>query len=136
MRPRYPLSHSDAKALRAAALRYPETVENLPKDYHAFKVGDRNTFLFLKPREGGGFECSLKLPYRAAEALKRKGATPMEYGMAAHGWVTLRFAPKTKAPLTVLLDWLDESWRAAAPKKLSGTFAPRSHAKRIRRAAR
>jgi predicted DNA-binding protein (MmcQ/YjbR family) len=132
MRPRFPLIHPDARALCAAAPQYPGTVERRPKDYHAFKVGDRNTFLFIIPREDGGFACSLKLPYRAEEALKLKLAAPMEYGMAAHGWVTLNFAAKAKAPLMALLDWLDESWRVAAPKKLSGTFAPPSRSKRLR----
>jgi hypothetical protein len=32
--------------------------------------------------------------------------------------------------MTKLLDYLDESWRAVAPKKLSSAFAPPALAKR------
>lgn len=125
-----PLRHAEAKALRAAALRYPDTVENFPWDHHAYKAAGKKTFLFLTSLENGGFNCSMKLPYRHEEALKLKGAAPTGYGMAASGWVTFTFSAKAKPPMTKLLDWLDESWRAIAPKKLSASFPPPELAKR------
>jgi predicted DNA-binding protein (MmcQ/YjbR family) len=125
-----PLKHPDAKALRKAALAYPETVEDFPWDHHAYKVAGKKTFLFLTGMEDGGFNCSMKLPYRNEEALKLKGAAPTGYGMGASGWVTFTFGGKGKPPLAKLLDYLDESWRAVAPKKLSASFAPPAIAKR------
>lgn len=119
-----PLKHPDAKSLRKAALAYPQTTEDFPWDHHAFKAGGKKTFLFLTSMEEGGFSCSMKLPFRNEEALKLKGAAPTGYGMAASGWVTFTFGPKAKAPLPKLIDYLDESWRAVAPKKLSTGFAP------------
>lgn len=119
-----PIKHADAKALRKAALVYPETVEDFPWDHHALKVAGKKTFLFLTSTAEGGFNCSLKLPYRNEEALKLKGAAPTGYGMAKSGWVTFTFGPKAKPPLAKLIDYLDESWRAVAPKKLSAAFAP------------
>lgn len=119
-----PLKHPDAKALRKAALAYPDTVEDFPWDHHAFKTANKKTFLFMTGAADGGFNCTLKLPYRNEEALRLKGAEPTGYGMSKSGWVTITFAPKAKVPLPKLLDWLDESWRAVAPKKLSAAFAP------------
>lgn len=119
-----PLKHADAKALRKAALAYPETLEDFPWDHHAYKAAGKKVFLFLTGAEGGGFNCSMKLPYRSSEALKIKGAEPTGYGMGKSGWVTFTFSAKAKVPREKLLDYLDESWRAVAPKKLSAAFAP------------
>lgn len=124
MSPSPPLKHADAKALRKAALHYPQTVEDFPWGHSAMKVAGKKTFLFLSGDEAGGFSCSVKLPFRADEALKIKNAKPTEYGLGRAGWVTLTFTAKAKAPLAKLEDWLDESWRAVAPKKLSAAFPP------------
>ncbi len=119
-------SHPAAKALRKAALAYPHTIEDFPWGERAFKVAGKKVFLFLSEREGGGFSCSMKLPFRNEEALGVKGATPTGYGLARSGWVTFVFGAKARPPLPALLDYLDESWRAVAAKKLSAARpAPR-----------
>ncbi|MGD9979677.1 MAG: MmcQ/YjbR family DNA-binding protein [Hyphomonadaceae bacterium] len=125
-----PLKHADARALRKAALKFPETVEDFPWDHHAFKTPNKKAFLFLTGSEGGGFNCSMKLPYRQQEALEIKGAEPTGYGMGKSGWVTFTFGPKAKPPMAKLTDYLDESWRAVAPKKLSAGYAPPAAPKR------
>jgi len=125
-----PLKHADAKALRKAAMAYPDTVEDFPWGHRAFKVAGKKTFMFLSSTDDGGFSFSLKLPFRNAEALKMKGATPTEYGMAKSGWVTFRYGAKAKPPLAKLIDYLDESWRAIAPKKMQASVAPPTPAKR------
>lgn len=119
-----PLKHADAKALRKVALAYPATVEDFPWGHSAFKAAGRKAFMFLSATDDGGFTCSMKLPFRSEEALKIKGAEPTGYGLAKSGWVTFTFAAKSKPPLAKLSDYLDESWRAVAPKKLSAAFAP------------
>ncbi len=119
-----PLKHADAKALRKAALAFPQTVEDFPWGHAAFKVAGKKAFLFMSATEEGGFSCSMKLPFRNAEALQTKGAEPTGYGMAKSGWVTFNFSAKAKPPLAKLIDYMDESWRAVAPKKLSATHAP------------
>lgn len=116
--------HPAAEALRAAALAYPTTVEDHPWGDTAFKVGGKKVFCFFGEGEEGGFSCSMKLPYRAAEALEMKGAAPTGYGLGRAGWVSFRFGAKSRAPVAKLIDYLDESWRAVAPKKLSATFPP------------
>lgn len=119
-----PLRHPDGKALRKAALAYPDTVEDFPWGHSAFKVGGKKVFMFMGGDEDGGFSCSMKLPFRNEEALKVKGAKPTEYGLGRAGWVTFQFGAKARPPMAKLTDWLDESWRAVAPKKLSAAYAP------------
>lgn len=123
------LKHADGKALRTAALRYPETVEDFPWGHSAFKVKGKKAFMFMAAEEDGGFSCSMKLPFRNDDALKIKGAKRTEYGLGKAGWVTFNFSAKAKAPMAKLVDYLDESWRAVAPKKLSEAFAPPAAAK-------
>ncbi len=118
------LKHADGKALRTAALRYPETAEDFPWGHYAFKVKGKKAFLFMGGDEDGGFSCSMKLPFRNEEGLKIKGAKRTEYALGKSGWVTFIFTAKAKPPMSKLVDYLDESWRAVAPKKLSEAFQP------------
>ena len=127
-----PPKHSQAKVLRQAALAYPETVEDFPWGERAFKAAGKKVFMFLWEGEDG-VSLSLKLPFRSEEALAMKGAEPTGYGLGRAGWVTFRYAPKGKLPLDRLTDYLDESWRAVAPKKLAAVFAPPRPAKRRKR---
>jgi predicted DNA-binding protein (MmcQ/YjbR family) len=125
-----PLKHADGKALRKAALAFPGTVEDFPWGHSAFKVGGKKAFMFMGADEEGGFSCSMKLPFRNEEALKIKGAKPTEYGLGRSGWVTFSFTAKSKPPLSKLVDYLDESWRAVAPKKLSAAHVPNATKRR------
>ena len=115
-----PIKHADGKKLREAALAYPQTVEDFPWGDRAMKVAGKKVFLFIGATDGG-FSCSMKLPYRNEEALKLKNAKPTPYGLGRAGWVSFTFTAKSKVPMTKMLDWLDESWRAVAPTKLSAT---------------
>lgn len=116
-----PIKHVEGKALRAAALAYPQTVEDFPWGDRAMKVAGKKVFLFIGASHDGGFSCSMKLPYRHEEALKLKNTKPTPYGLGRAGWVSFTFSAKSKVPMTKMLDWLDESWRAVAPAKLSAT---------------
>lgn len=120
IKPKHPL----ARELRKSALAFPETVEDFPWGHSAFKVAGKKAFLFMGEDEEGGWSCSMKLPFRSEEALKIRGAAPTEYGLGKSGWVSFRFTAKAKPPMAKLADYLDESWRAVAPKKLSAAFAP------------
>jgi predicted DNA-binding protein (MmcQ/YjbR family) len=125
-----PITHADGKKLRQAALAYPQTVEDFPWGDRAFKIAGKKVFLFMGASNGGGFSCSMKLPYRHEDALKLKHAKPTPYGLGKSGWVSFTFTAKSKVPMTKMLDWLDESWRAVAPAKLSAAHAPAAVPKR------
>jgi predicted DNA-binding protein (MmcQ/YjbR family) len=103
--------------LRACALRYPDVREDHPWGESAFKVKDK-TFVFMgcdKTRLG----LSLKLPRSREFALECHPFTkPTPYGLGKAGWVTAEFFAKDKPPLDILEAWIDESFRAIAPKKV------------------
>jgi predicted DNA-binding protein (MmcQ/YjbR family) len=116
-------AHPIAKALRAAAMAYPDTTEDFPWDHPAYKAASKKAFLFM-----GGYAdaltVSMKLPFRHEDACARDGATPTGYGLGKSGWVTFSFPKaRAKADFAKLIDYLDESWRAVAPKKLSQAYA-------------
>jgi predicted DNA-binding protein (MmcQ/YjbR family) len=125
-------------ALAAAALAYPETKEEAPWGHRAFKVKGK-TFLFLGS-EGNELGLSVKLPHSNAIALALPFTEPTHYGLGKSGWVSASFKAGDEAPVELLLEWLDESFRAIAPKKLvsvlSATLAPPTRpAKSVPRAA-
>jgi predicted DNA-binding protein (MmcQ/YjbR family) len=76
------------------------------------------TFVFLALDEEG-LSLSAKLPLSGVAALALPFASPTGYGLGKSGWVTARFAAGDEVPLELLHEWLDESYRAIAPKKLS-----------------
>lgn len=104
------------KKLRDFAMDYPDTTEDFPWGHSAFKV-NKKVFLFLAT-DKGELSMSMKLPISGKAALKNAFASPTEYGMGKHGWVTSRFGGGDKVPLDLLTDWIDESFRAIASKKV------------------
>src|SRR3954470_6701646 len=103
-----------ATKLRAHSLAYPETTEEFPWDESAFKVKGK-TFVFMRA-DPGDLSFSVKLPKSRKKALAFPGSEPTHYGLGAKGWVTLR--PSAKTPLDLLLSFVDESYRAIAPKRV------------------
>ena len=103
-----------AKALKAHALSYPETTESFPWGESAFKVKGK-TFVFMRA-DADEVSFSVKLPQSRKKALALPGSEPTHYGMGAKGWVTLR--PTAKTSLKLLQSFIDESYRAVAPKRV------------------
>lgn len=102
--------------LRKFALAYPGAWEDHPWGETVVKV-KKKVFLFLG-RPDGGLSLSVKLPESATIALSLPFAAPTGYGLGKSGWVTARFEPRARPPVEVLERWIDESYRAVAPKKL------------------
>src|SRR6185436_1583818 len=75
-------------------------------------------FLFMYGAEGT-LSLSLKLPQSADAALLLPFCEPTGYGLGKSGWVTSKFEKKDAPPLDMLLEWLEESYRAVAPKKIA-----------------
>ncbi|MEP6862963.1 MAG: MmcQ/YjbR family DNA-binding protein [Deltaproteobacteria bacterium] len=99
-------------------------------------VNDK-TFAYLTV-EGEPFQISCKLPSSSAMALMLPFTKPTEYGLGKSGWVSASFE-KHEPSLEMLKAWIDESYRAQAPKKLlkqlDGGGMPAPPAKPERKAA-
>lgn len=105
-----------AADLRDAALCYPDTDEHFPWGETAIKVKGK-TFLFMRSDEDE-ISLSVKLPQSREDALALPFTEPTHYGLGKSGWVTSSFKRGDDVPVGVLMDWIDESYRAVAPKKL------------------
>jgi predicted DNA-binding protein (MmcQ/YjbR family) len=102
--------------------RYPGAHEKSPWPGHRDLAVNDKTFAYLSA-PGDPCGLSLKLPFSRSLALDLPGAEPTEYGLGKSGWVSLRFDDDDALPPTELLEsWLDESYRAQAPKKLLAKF--------------
>ena len=103
--------------LRAFGLTYPGAHSKAPwPDHDDLAVNDK-TFAYL-PAAGQPFSLSVKLPYTGEVALGLPYAKPTAYGLGKSGWVSFAPAPDEIPDLDQLKDWIDESYRAQAPKKL------------------
>jgi predicted DNA-binding protein (MmcQ/YjbR family) len=115
---------SGLKELREFGLRYPSAHLKSPWPGHLDLAVKDKTFAYLSV-EGEPFSISCKLPESNALALLLPFTEPTAYGLGKSGWVSAKFSDG-KLPLEMLKDWIDESYRAQAPKKLVRSLAPRA----------
>ena len=98
----------------AFALSLPEAVEEHPWGEDVAKVRGK---IFVFAGSTGSRRMSVKLAESHAHALAIDGAEPTGYGLGKAGWVTVPLrAPGVS--LDVLRDWVEESYRIVAPKRL------------------
>jgi predicted DNA-binding protein (MmcQ/YjbR family) len=102
--------------LRQAALEYPEATEDFPWGERAIKVR-KKVFVFMMA-DGSGLYVTTKLPDSAPFAVMQPFANPSGYGLGKSGWVSSKFEPGERPPIDLLCEWIDESYRAIAPKTL------------------
>jgi predicted DNA-binding protein (MmcQ/YjbR family) len=107
-------SQKPQAALRAYALSLPGAREEFPWGESVVKVGSK-VFVFLG-REGD-VGISVKLPDSGMAALSLPFVEPTGYGLGKSGWVTATFPRGAGAPVGLLREWIEESYRAVAPKK-------------------
>jgi predicted DNA-binding protein (MmcQ/YjbR family) len=110
------------KTLRAFGLSYPGVETKSPWPGHDDLAVNGKTFAYLSAA-GDPFIISLKLPFTGDEALQLPFATPTGYGLGKSGWVTFEPAPAEMPSLETLKSWIDESYRAQAPKRLAAQIA-------------
>ena len=126
MAPRKPDPRSLEGVLRAKALSYPETTEEFPWGERAIKVRGK-AFIFMRAT-GKDVSFSVKLNDSLAEALELGYVEPTHYGLGKHGWVTASVDASRESPVELFESWLDESYRAVAPKKLVTALDAKSDA--------
>ena len=107
-------THAD---LIGFALSLPGAWEDHPWGETVAKVG-KKVFVFSGADAKGAFSFSVKLPESGDAALAMPFAEPTGYGLGQRGWVSIRLGAKDKIPLDLVRAWVEESYRAVAPKKL------------------
>ena len=103
--------------LRAFGLAYPDAHTKSPWPGHLDLAVRDKTFAYLS-LEGQPLHISCKLPYSNAAALTLPFVEPAGYGLGKSGWVAATFPDNQLPPIDMLKSWIDESYRAQAPKKL------------------
>lgn len=106
-----------ADQLRAFGLTYPGVALKSPWPGHADLAVRDKTFAYLSVA-GEPFSLSCKLPFSGEEARTMDWVTPTAYGLGRSGWVTASWPDDVEDPLALFRGWIDESYRAQAPKKL------------------
>ena len=113
------------RELRAFGLAYPGAHSKAPWPGHDDLAVKDKTFAYL-PAEGEPFSLSAKLPFTGPEARELPWAQPTGYGLGKSGWISFN-PPEGEIPsLQQLKDWIDESYRAQAPKALIKQLPPRA----------
>jgi predicted DNA-binding protein (MmcQ/YjbR family) len=118
-----PTPSGSIDTLEKFALSLPGAFADMPwDDDFVAKVG-KKIFVFFGHDENPAI--SVKLPDSAAHALATPGAAPTSYGLGRHGWVTVPVG-RPEAPEELLREWIEESYRAIATKRLVAELDSRS----------
>ena len=109
--------------LLAFALSLPEAVEEHPWDETVAKVRTK-VFVFFNG-DPARDRITVKLDESYGHALAIEDAAPSGYGLGKSGWVTI---PVDAGGLdhALLCEWVEESYRIVAPKRLVAELEARS----------
>ncbi|KOV66669.1 dGTPase [Streptomyces sp. AS58] len=107
--------------VREFALGLPGAQEEFPWGESVAKV-NKKVFVFLGVDDGSHplrITVKLKDDTTRAHALTAPGAEPAGYGLGRSGWVSVPLERKGAPAVELLRDWVEESYRAIAPKRLT-----------------
>jgi predicted DNA-binding protein (MmcQ/YjbR family) len=99
------------------ALTLPEAWIDSPWGDRVVKVG-KKIFLFVSASDAERPGLTVKLPESRDHAMSFEGSVPTGYGLGKHGWVTIHLDGVPEGEQEVLLDFVEESYRAVATKTL------------------
>jgi predicted DNA-binding protein (MmcQ/YjbR family) len=101
------------------ALTLPGAYLDHPWGEDVMKV-NKKVFVFfgLPERLDTRLLLGVKLPRTGEYALDMPGCKPMGYGLGKSGWVQAEFGPDEIPPADLLFEWIEESYRSVAPKRL------------------
>jgi predicted DNA-binding protein (MmcQ/YjbR family) len=113
--------------LRAFGLAYPGAHTKSPWPGHLDLAVNDKTFAYLSIN-GEPFRISCKLPSSGLAALLLPFAKPTAYGLGRSGWVSAELAIGERPPVELFKAWIDESYRAQAPRRLVASLLPAGEA--------
>ncbi len=102
--------------LREVMLALPEVTEEFPWGHRTAKVKGKMFAILTLDNDGLGV--TTKLPESSEAALTLPFTEPTGYGLGKSGWVSSRFKPGSEVPVGLLSQWIHESFRAVAPRKV------------------
>jgi predicted DNA-binding protein (MmcQ/YjbR family) len=105
------------RRMRTFGLTYPGAHSKSPWPGHDDLAVNDKTFAYLAA-EGEPFSFSCKLPYTSEVALDLPYAKPTGYGLGKSGWVTFTPSEAEMPPFEQMTEWIDQSYRAQAPRRL------------------
>lgn len=108
--------HPLTEPVRAFAFGLPEAYEDHPWGESVAKVG-KKVFVFFGVPDDARLRFTVKLPHSNDEALSMEWSSVPGYGLDRGGWVTV--TPPEDAPFELLNAWVEESYRAVAPKRVA-----------------
>ncbi|MFF3409487.1 MmcQ/YjbR family DNA-binding protein [Streptomyces sp. NPDC002742] len=106
--------------VREFALGLPGATEEFPWGETVAKV-NKKVFVFLGLDDGSyplGVTVKLKDEAAHAHALTSPGAEPAGYGLGKAGWVRVPLEDQGAPAAELLCDWVEESYRVIAPKRV------------------
>ncbi len=118
------LADAAIQTLRAFGLTYPGAHTKSPWPQHMDLAVNDKTFAFMSI-EGEPFRITCKLPQSGQDALWLPFAKPAAYGLGKSGWVNASLEHGEPVPVDLFKRWIDESYRAQAPKRLIAQIAAR-----------
>jgi predicted DNA-binding protein (MmcQ/YjbR family) len=111
------MPESSLDLVRSIASKYPEAEKAfLFGDHEVFRVR-KKVFVWLGTTDEGGTYMSVELKDSQHAAMMLPFVSPAGYGMSKWGWIDAQF-PKGRLPRELLAQWIDESYRHTAPKRL------------------
>jgi predicted DNA-binding protein (MmcQ/YjbR family) len=114
------MGHEDQAAvdtIEEFAQSLPEAWPDNPWGDRVVKVG-KKIFVFVSGPESERPVLTVKVPESRDHALSFPEAFPTRYGLGRHGWVTIFVDAVPREEREVLLDFVEESYRAVATKAL------------------
>ncbi|GHB15074.1 hypothetical protein GCM10010377_00260 [Streptomyces viridiviolaceus] len=115
------------QSVREFALGLPGAAEEFPWGESVAKV-NKKVFVFLGVTDGShpmGVTVKLKDEAAHAHALSCPGAEPAGYGLGRAGWVSVPLQERGAPAVELLCDWVEESYRTVAPKRLAAQLDAR-----------
>jgi predicted DNA-binding protein (MmcQ/YjbR family) len=106
-----------AADLRKYALSFPEAWEDFPWEHQVVKVR-KKIFVFIDNNGNKELRITAKLLESGDEALEMENCEMTGYGLGKAGWISAWFTPTDEIDVKRLKAWIDESYRAVAPKTL------------------
>jgi predicted DNA-binding protein (MmcQ/YjbR family) len=118
------------RRIRDFSLALPGAYEDHPWGESVAKVNGK-VFVFLGLDDPTDPAITVKLDESHEQALAVPGAAPTGYGLGRAGWVTVPLGDESP-PVEVLTDWVEESYRLVAPKRLVAQLDAPSEAQSVR----